>query len=576
MDELLRSALGAEAETVVPRGDGLARIQQRVAARRSRRLWLAPVAALASLLVVGGAAFAAYSVTHQPSHDTQQILPAESQSPTPDATPTPSPAATATQQPVVTFPGFAFYPFTSPQQELSWERASGPAAQPWFLDATATAQHFVTDFVGETSTATVVSRALGTEQATVTLGRPAPEGSGTLPVTVVHLQKFQRAWLVTAADDARGQLSVSTPAGGATLHSPVTVTGPAFGVDEAARVDIRTTDGVVAIGSTGSFGSGSRSWSARLSWPAASAPRGAVVVTEASAADGLPARIVAVPVSFDAAVVQPYPAYFYGIKDGRVTEYSARDGATVRYLTAAEPGGGASDPQRDGDTVYYLAGSGTCANALMSIPATGGSATQTAASPSGYVITGYGVHGRSIALYETACASGTSPQAQLVLTTPIDDTNTRTSTIAYDAPPPGVVGDPAWQPDGAHVDVVLRTGNEAEVRAYAFDATDPNSGSTPCSHTPDGLPQALTTTADGTVLVAAQTGAGTRVSRCSAGTVTTLFTVAGAQTPHDLSVTQDASAVLLTDSNGGVWRWDAASGHATQLHPKVPQPDVSW
>src|SRR3954471_15812105 len=66
LEELLRSTLHGEAETVTPSGDGLARIQQRTAAR-GRRLWLRPVAVVGGAAVPPVAGFTAYAVTS--SHD---------------------------------------------------------------------------------------------------------------------------------------------------------------------------------------------------------------------------------------------------------------------------------------------------------------------------------------------------------------------------------------------------------------------------------------------------------------------------------------------------------------------------
>src|SRR4051812_39509385 len=93
--------------------------------------------------------------------------------------------------------------------------------------------------------------------------------------------------------------------------------------------------------------------------PAARPPppgaRRAMVVTEASAADGGPARIVVSGVPFDAEQ-NGYPPYFYAVKNNRVTKYASRNGATVSYLTKpALASTAVSDPQLVGDQVYYLA-----------------------------------------------------------------------------------------------------------------------------------------------------------------------------------------------------------------------------
>src|SRR5437868_6709454 len=102
LEELLRSTLHGEAETVTPSGDGLTRIQQRTAAH-GRRLWLRPVAVVGGAAVAAVAGFTAYAVTssHQNDRDTVTAdnppsLPAS----TPPATPTTSTTPTAPAAPV--------------------------------------------------------------------------------------------------------------------------------------------------------------------------------------------------------------------------------------------------------------------------------------------------------------------------------------------------------------------------------------------------------------------------------------------------------------------------------------------
>src|SRR3954471_18280308 len=73
LEELLRSTLHGEAETVTPSGDGLTRIQQRTAAR-GRRLWLRPVAVVGGAAVAAAAGFTAYAVTSANHHDNDTLV----------------------------------------------------------------------------------------------------------------------------------------------------------------------------------------------------------------------------------------------------------------------------------------------------------------------------------------------------------------------------------------------------------------------------------------------------------------------------------------------------------------------
>src|SRR5436305_3808912 len=109
LEELLRSSLHGEAETISPSGDGLARIQQRTAAR-GRRLWLRPVAVVGGAAVAAAAGFTAYAVTSA-QHDGSDSVSA----PSPTVIPS-TPAATVSSSPTKAppvgpvFPAKAFYP----------------------------------------------------------------------------------------------------------------------------------------------------------------------------------------------------------------------------------------------------------------------------------------------------------------------------------------------------------------------------------------------------------------------------------------------------------------------------------
>src|SRR5205807_7352545 len=142
--------------------------------------------------------------------------------------------------------------------------------------------------------------------------------------------------------------------------------------------------------------------------------------------DGGPARIVANGVTFDAEQ-SGYPAYFYAVKNNRVTKYASRNGATVSYLTKpAVAATTVSDPQLVGDQVYYLAGP-SCANSIKSVPATGGDPTTVATADPGYQITGFSAKEPKVnTFYETACVSATSPAARLVINTLVNDTHQTT------------------------------------------------------------------------------------------------------------------------------------------------------
>jgi hypothetical protein len=73
-----------------------------------------------------------------------------------------------------------------------------------------------------------------------------------------------------------------------------------------------------------------------------------------------------------------FPATFIGISAGftrwRLAVYSAGNGRVLKYLTAAEPGGGPGLPSlsADGGTVIFQRGQGSCATTIDAVPAGGG------------------------------------------------------------------------------------------------------------------------------------------------------------------------------------------------------------
>lgn len=583
LEQLLRGALQDEAESISPAGDGLARIQQRTAARRNR-WWLQPVAVLGAAAAVGGAGFTAYALTaHPDTPDSVSIKPDAKVPSTLPTTPTASVSPTISAAP--TFPASAFYPFTSAAAEVSWEAQKGFAAQPWITDPVAEAKDFMAKFVLETDVNTVMSKRVGSKTASVTLGRIATDGSSQRHVSVstVHMQRFGKAWLVLGASDAGGYLKLASPASGARVSSPVTVAGPGFGADEAVQVDVRAIGAPFLTAARGhaSFGNGVTAWSSTVAFTPPADSRGAVVVVEDSAAGDGPARIAVVGVTF-ASESTGYPAYFYGVKNGRVTKFSSRTGAAVSYLTRPEIGG-ASDPQLVGDRVYYLSGVSSCGDGLRYVPINGGDSApaggSTWQSTPGYGITGYSVQSDKVsALFEVACASGVSPQAKLIVNSVINDTSPTSTTTDYPALPPGIVGDPSWSSDQQHLAAVMHTGTRnGLVQLDGYGANGPTDGTTACAgyDLNTGEPMATEVDAAGNVWFATRTGTSLQVVRCIGSTPRVMFTIAGNRQPADIDVAGSGGSVLVTDTDGHVWRWNQG-GNVVQLTTSVPVTHLSW
>ncbi|MDQ1698049.1 MAG: hypothetical protein QOJ03_3402 [Frankiaceae bacterium] len=596
LEALLRNALHEEADAVAPAGDGLSRIQRRVGADRARQRWLRPALGLGSVALLAALGVGVYAVTNGTTgKDT--IVPGDvTQTPTSSETPEPTPSETTVPVATDKFPRLAIFPFTSAEDEKTWEQAYADGHEPWKADPTAVSQFWVNNYLQQPAIDKVISKTLAADgkSAEVTLGRTmTAEQKKTVPVTVVQLVQYGKGWVVVGAADAAAppyQVTVATPTPGTTVRAPLTVSGPGgFGVEESVQVDVRDAASATSYGTgVASFGNGVPTWSVDVSFRQPTGPNGVLVATEDSAADGGPQRLVAVPVQFgEGSGTAAPPQFFYAIKNGRVTKFASRNGAAIDYLTDPQPGGGAEDPQlsRDGKLVYFLQNGGTCVNGLMSVStATSDNTppTTSVASPdAGYVITGYSVDSQlpgetRYAFFEQACDSSADPQAKLVML----ETSGSRHVIKYHGLPPTIVGDPSYEPTAQVqlIDAIVRTGTSGYIARYD-DVNDntptPQRHACPGLDPNDGQPEALEMDASGVLYVALQTGSSMDVVRCGVNKPRVVFSVAGNDQPADVDVANDGSSILLTDDSGKVWRWDG-SGNAVELSPSVPLTHVTW
>jgi hypothetical protein len=557
----------------------LSKIQRTIRERRAHRRWFAPALALGSAVVLAGAGIGAYALVNgNGGNDTVEI--GESPTPTPSASPSP------TEVPASDFPALAIFPFTTADQAQTWEGQYDEGHMPWVADPEAVAQTWVANILEQPSVDKVISKKLATNVASVTLGRViGGEAKKPVPITTVQLEKFGRAWIVVGADDPADNLKLTAPDAGDKVTSPLTVTGPGFGVDETVQVEVRAADQPTSYGSgrTG-FGNGTDQWEVPVDFSAPTGGIGVVAAVVGSAADGGPQRIAVEQVRFgqQAHAAGP-PKFFYGVTDGRVAKFDSSDGSRVEYLTDQQPGGGPSDPQlsSSGELVYVLQGSGTCSNTLVSVAVGGNHDVSPVASPDdGYVIAGYdvlnpapaaqGSASDAVAFYEEACDPGrTSPQAKLVMRT----WDGARKVVPFKAEPPTIEGDPSWTPDGTAVIAFVRTGNMGHLARYdATSGEEQNACST--SDQLAGMPRAVDVDAQGRIWVALQTGAAnlSPIATCTQAGWQEQFDIP-TDVPADVSVA--GSAALATSSDGKVWRWDGG-GAVLQLSPGTKLPQVAW
>ena len=157
-------------------------------------------------------------------------------------TTTTTPATTAPSTTTTTQPDASKYvplfPFANLQEVAAWQqnyRANGSQAQ--YLDARATALAF-TKFLGYTAVDRVVSSRDDTGGAHVSVGYQVPQSDTLGTAAVIHLIRYGSGtdvpWEVVGTDDT--DFSLTTPAYGATVGSPVQVGGTISGVDENIKV----------------------------------------------------------------------------------------------------------------------------------------------------------------------------------------------------------------------------------------------------------------------------------------------------------------------------------------------------
>jgi hypothetical protein len=578
-DELLRSALQDEADTITPGGDGLARIQQRVQQRGVRARWLRPALALGSAAVLAGLGVgAAIFVNHSGDDSVQITSPSDSNTPAPSETP-----SNQNVSDLGPFPIQAIFPFTDATAEQGWQQDYDNGGTTWEADPTQVATRWVQGYLDQPTVDHVISVADDNGDKVVTLGRVLQgEGNNLFAVTAVHLTKYDDAWIVTGANDPNNYMTISSPAPGSTIKTPVTVTGPGFGADEGIQLEVRDATSDTSYGTANlTVGNGIPEWSQGIDFNRASSPIGALVAVDISNADGGPARIVAEQVQFSPAAPNQPPPYFYAVKDNRITQFASRTGSPIHYLTMAQPGGPVSDPQVYGSDVYYIQQTGPCGSTIRTVPtsADGGANGQiVASSDTGYLITGFGNGANAqesvrYSLFETSCDPARSPQAKMVM-----NEGEHANTIDFDALPPEIVGDPSYEPQNL-VDAFVLTGTAGYVAGFdtfKSNTPTPNRNVCPGLGPDEGQAKAIEVDSSGQLWIALQTGTSMDVVRCTAaGKVKQAFTIPGNDQPADIDVTSDGSAVLLTDANGKVWRWDG-SGNPVELSPNLPLTQVSW
>ncbi|WP_316741575.1 hypothetical protein [Streptomyces sp. MK7] len=188
-------------------------------------------------------------------------VPPLSHTPTPPRSPAPTadaPAGTrppTTPAPLGTPPLGSWslqpmWPFTTLAQAHAWQRAyrSG-GRQPWHLDPEQTALSFTRGYLGFQEIGRVSSRTVSGRHARIGVARTA---SGGGVAAALHLVRYgtgpDAPWEVVGSDDTT--FSLTRPAYGASVRSPMVTGGRITGVDESIRVQVRQPSSAAPLGTS--------------------------------------------------------------------------------------------------------------------------------------------------------------------------------------------------------------------------------------------------------------------------------------------------------------------------------------
>ena len=211
-------------------------------------------------------------------------------SPAPSAAPSavpstqPSPPSPSASGPAGV-PAFAFqplWPFGSAAAAAAWQQEYRTGGhQPWHLDPAATALAFTRGYLGYTELDRTTSRLVVGSQAWIGVGAELPNGTDST-AAVVHLARIgtgpDAPWEVAGTRDST--LSLTTPAYGSRVSSPVTVGGRITGVDESLLAQVRSlTGGLVGRSAPIPAGGNGTPWSVPVSF---TAPAGTVLTISVS------------------------------------------------------------------------------------------------------------------------------------------------------------------------------------------------------------------------------------------------------------------------------------------------------
>lgn len=406
-EERLRELLH-EHDDVPVSGDGLARIRQRLDARRSR--FLVPAAALTGAFVAAAVGVYAVSVTDDGTVRPQPPAVRESAQPAPTSTacsgglcpePRPSPSLPLTGV-TSSGNGVPVWPFTSDAQAADW--VASPGDRTWASDPVQVTQHLL-DVVLR-----LPGKAVGTAGRRGDIVQVVVKAAGR-PVSTVSLEQVGRGvdgpFSVTGA--SAEDVSITTPDVGGSVESPLTVTGRVTGVDESVHVQLLAGSSELADGHAPA--GQEQPWSQPLRWSSATWSVGALVASTYDGKGDLHA-LALTPVRRGGADSPGVPAAgstLLAVQDGHIVLADALTGKRLRQLSYPVDGEVDSDPGRGGtDGVVWARTTGDgCTSSVIRIGLAHGPAGVTVESkPRHRRLPALSAGGSRLAWVEDDCTPG--------------------------------------------------------------------------------------------------------------------------------------------------------------------------
>jgi hypothetical protein len=420
-EDRLRQILQTEADDVVPAGDGLRQIEQRLADRRSLRSKLVPALAIAGVVAIAGAAAITVSVTDDGSLQHSKKPPAISPEPSACAgglctEPIPSPSM-STSDVTTSSSGLPVWPFTTDAQAAAWERT--PGSRTWAADPVQVVTHLMSDYLKLPGQAT--RRVDSDPDAAI-----VEVSAAGRPVSQVRLVKVGRdangPWSVTGASS--DNLSVTQPNDGDEVSSPLAVAGRVSGVDQSVHLRLMTTAVLAEAFAPAGM---DLPWTQSLTWTESEWSVAALAANTFNGKGDLSA-VTITAVRRTGAVTPGIPAagtVFVALDQERVVTVDALTGKRLRQISYPPPGAVDLNPDRGGQdgVVWVRVLADNCTTSILRAGLVNGPAGVTVeAKPIGRNLPSLSAGGRSLAWVERPCTGGPStvvvrgPDAKFVTT----------------------------------------------------------------------------------------------------------------------------------------------------------------